>query len=308
MTRRILIRGGNVVTAVDRWTGDILIEEGRIVTLGAALSAEAEVHDAAGLLVLPRGVDVHTHLDYDTGVARTADTFETGTRAAAFGGATTIVDFAFQPRQSPSVAAAFDDWPAGAATSCVDVGAHMILRSVTPTTLAETRDLIRHSGVTSIKLFMAYPDSPMVDDGAIFRAMRECGEEGGLVCLHAENGTVIQTLIEDALGAGRTEPRYHAVTRPSLMEGEAAHRTIAIAELSRVPVHIVHLSTREAVDEVTLARDRDLPVYAETCPHYLFLNESAYDTDDVVAGAKVVMTPPLRGLDHQRALARLAKR
>lgn len=178
MTRRVLIRGGDIVTSVDRWTGDILIEEDRIVALGAALSGEAEVHDAAGLLVLPGGVDVHTHLDYDTGSARTADTFEPGTRAAAFGGTTTIVDFAFQPRQSPSVAAAFDDWLARAATACVDVGAHMILTSVTPTTLAETRDLIRHSGVTRIKLFMAYPDSLMVDDGAIFRAMRQCAKRG----------------------------------------------------------------------------------------------------------------------------------
>ncbi len=304
MTRRVLIRGGDVVTAVDRWTGDILIEGGRIVALGASLTAEAEVHDAAGLLVLPGGVDVHTHLDYDTGTARTADTFETGTRAAAFGGTTTIVDFAFQPRRSPSVAAAFDDWQERAATACVDVGAHMILTTVTPTTLAETRNLIRHSGVTSIKLFMAYPDSLMVDDGAIFRAMRQCGEDGGLVCLHAETGTVIQTLIEEALAAGHTGARYHAATRPSLMEGEAVHRAIAIAELSGTPVYLVHLSTREAVAEVTLARDRGLPVYAETCPHYLFLDESAYDTDDFVAGAKVVMTPPLRGLDHQRALWR----
>jgi dihydropyrimidinase len=304
MTKRVLIQGGEVITAIDRWIGDILIENGRIVALGAALAVDAEVHDAAGLLVLPGGVDVHTHLDYDTGTARTADTFETGTRAAAFGGTTTVVDFAFQPRGLPSVAAAFDDWQARASTACVDVGAHMILTTVTAATLAETRSLIRHAGVTSIKLFMAYPDSLMVDDGAIFRAMRQCGEDGGLVCLHAENGSVIQTMIEEALAAGRTGPRNHAATRPTLMEGEAVHRAIAIAELSGTPVYLVHLSSREAVHEVTMARDRGLPVYAETCPHYLFLDESAYDTDDFRTGAKVVMTPPLRGLEHQDALWR----
>ena len=304
MTKRILIRGGQVTTAVDRWTGDILIEDGRIVALGAALSADADIHDAAGLLVLPGGVDVHTHIDYDTGSARTADTFETATRAAAFGGTTTVVDFAFQPRQAPSVAAALDDWIKRAGSACVDVGAHMMLTTVTPATLAETRDLVRNGGVTSVKLFMAYPDTLMVDDGALWRVMRQVGEDGGLVCLHAENGALIQALIEEALAAGRTAPRYHASTRPSLTEGEAVHRAVVISELSGAPIYLVHLSTREGVEEVTHARDRGLPVYAETCPHYLFLDESAYDTDDFQAGAKVVFTPPLRGLDHQRALWR----
>ena len=304
MTRRVLIRGGEVTTAVDRWTGDILIEDGRIIALGEALNADAETHDAAGLLVLPGGVDVHTHIDYDTGTARTADSFETATRAAAFGGTTTVVDFAFQPRQSPSVAAALDDWLARAATACIDVGAHMTLTTVNEATLAETRDLVRHGGVTSVKLFMAYPDTLMVDDGAIYRVMRRLGEDGGLVCFHAENGAIIQALVEAALAAGRTGPRYHASTRPSLTEGEAMHRAIVMAELSDAPVYLVHLSTREGLAEVAEARDRGLPVYAETCPHYLFLDELAYDTDDFEAGAKVIMTPPLRGRDHQKALWR----
>ena len=302
--KRILIRGGEVTTAVDRWTGDILIEDGKIAALGAALSADAEIHEAAGLLVLPGGVDVHTHIDYDTGSARTADTFETATRAAAFGGTTTVVDFAFQPRNAPSVAAALDDWLGRAATACVDVGAHMILTSVTPATLAETRELVRHRGVTSVKLFMAYPDTLMVDDGALWRVMRQVGEDGGLVCLHAENGPLIQALVEEALAAGHVAPRWHAATRPSLTEGEAVHRAVVISELSGAPIYLVHLSTLEGVEEVTRARDRDLPVYAETCPHYLFLDELAYDTDDFQAGAKVVFTPPLRGLEHQRALWR----
>ena len=304
MTRRILIRGGEVTTAVDRWTGDILIEDGRIAALGAALAADAEVHEAAGLLVMPGGVDVHTHIDYDTGSARTADTFETATRAAAFGGTTTVVDFAFQPRQAPSVAAAFDDWLERAASACVDVGAHMILTTVTPASVAETRELVRRGGVTSVKLFMAYPDTLMVDDGAFWRVMRQVGEDGGLVCLHAENGPLIQALVEEALAAGNTAPRHHASTRPSLTEGEAVHRAVVISELAQAPIYLVHLSTREGVEEVTAARDRALPVYAETCPHYLFLDESAYDTDDFQAGAKVVFTPPLRGLEHQRALWR----
>ncbi|RBP08692.1 dihydropyrimidinase [Roseiarcus fermentans] len=302
--KRVLIRGGEVTTAVDRWRGDILIEDGRIAALGAALSADAEIHEAAGLLVLPGGVDVHTHIDYDTGSARTADTFETATRAAAFGGTTTIVDYAFQPRDVPSVAAAFDDWLGRAATACVDVGAHMILTAVTPATLAETRRLVRHGGVTSVKLFMAYPDTLMVDDGALWRVMRQVGDDGGLVCLHAENGPLIQALVEEALAAGHTAPRWHAATRPSCAEGEAVDRAVAVSELAGAPVYLVHLSTREGVEAVARARDRNLPVWAETCPHYLFLDESAYDTDDVEAAAKVVFTPPLRGLEHQRALWR----
>ena len=302
--KRILIRGGEVTTAVDRWTGDILIENGKIAALGAALSADAEIHEAAGLLVLPGGVDVHTHIDYDTGSARTADTFETATRAAAFGGTTTVVDFAFQPRNAPSVAAALDDWLGRAATACVDVGAHMILTFVTPATIAETRELVRHGGVTSVKLFMAYPDTLMVDDGSLWRVMRQVGEDGGLVCLHAENGPLIQALVEEALAAGHAAPRWHAATRPSLTEGEAVHRAVVISELSGAPIYLVHLSTLEGVEEVMRARDRNLPVYAETCPHYLFLDKSAYDTDDFQAGAKVVFTPPLRGLEHQRALWR----
>ena len=302
--KRILIRGGEVTTAVDRWTGDILIENGKIAALGAALSADAEIHEAAGLLVLPGGVDVHTHIDYDTGSARTADTFETATRAAAFGGTTTVVDFAFQPRNAPSVAAALDDWLGRAATACVDVGAHTILTFVTPATIAETRELVRHGGVTSVKLFMAYPDTLMVDDGSLWRVMRQVGEDGGLVCLHAENGPLIQALVEEALAAGHVAPRWHAATRPSLTEGEAVHRAVVISELSGAPIYLVHLSTLEGVEEVMRARDRNLPAYAETCPHYLFLDELAYDTDDFQAGAKVVFTPPLRGLEHQRALWR----
>ena len=304
MSHRILIRGAEVVTATDRWTGDILIEDDRIVALGAALAVDAEVHEAAGLLALPGGVDVHTHIDYETGSARTADTFETATRAAAFGGTTSIVDFAFQPRSNPSVAAAMDDWLARATSACVDVGAHMTLTAATPAALAETRELVRHGGVTSVKLFMAYPDTLMVDDGAICRVMRQLSGDGGLACFHAENGALIQALVEEALAAGHTAPRYHASTRPSLTEGEAMHRAIAISELADAPIYLVHVSTREGAAEIAAARDRALPVYAETCPHYLFLNESAYDTDDVDGGAKVVMTPPLRGLEHQKALWR----
>ena len=204
MSHRILIRGADVVTAADRWIGDILIEDGRVAALGAALEVDAEVHEAAGLLALPGGVDVHTHIDYETGSARTADTFETATRAAAFGGTTSIVDFAFQPRSNPSVAAAMDDWLARAASACVDVGAHMTLTAATPAALAETRELVRHGGVTSVKLFMAYPDTLMVDDGAICRVMRQLSGDGGLACFHAENGAVIQALVEEALEARPT--------------------------------------------------------------------------------------------------------
>lgn len=299
-----LIKNGRIVTAVDDYTADILLRDGRIHTIGQdiAVGDDVEVHDASGLLVLPGGVDVHTHLDWEFGVARTVDTFATGTQAAAFGGTTTLIDFCNQTR-GESPLRGLEDWHERAATACIDVGAHMIMLDVNDQALEDMKTLIHHEGVSTFKLFMAYPGVLGVDDGAIFKCMRLAGENGGMICMHAENGPVIQVLVEEAVAAGNTAPKYHSLTRPTLMEGEATHRAIKISELAETPLYIVHLSASEALDAVTEARDHGIPVHAETCPHYLFLTDEEYDRPEF-EGAKFVMTPPLRTAKHQHALWR----
>ncbi|MEM1436557.1 MAG: dihydropyrimidinase [Pseudomonadota bacterium] len=301
---RTLIRGGRVVTAVDDYIGDILIEDGRIEAIGRRLEAgDAAVHDAAGLLVLPGGIDAHVHMETPMGDLRTVDSFESGTVSAAFGGTTTIIDFAQQfMGESPRLALE-RRLAAAEPQCCIDYAFHVILTDANRDALAELPSIIADEGVSSFKLYMAYPGVLMVDDADIYRTMCAVGEHGGMVNLHAENGAVIQALIDEALEGGRTSPKHHALTRPSIMEGEATHRVIRIAELVDIPVYIVHLSAKEALDAVVEARDRGLHVFAETCPHYLFLDETMYDAPGFEA-AKFVMTPPLRNHDCQQALWR----
>ena len=302
---KVLIKGGRIITAVDDYVGDVLLENGRIEAIGRSLAVDdAEVHDASGLLLMPGGVDVHVHMETPMGNdIETCDTFETGTQSAAFGGTTTIVDFAQQFHgESPKLA--LDRRLESAESQCsVDYSFHSILTDVTPEVLAELPDMVNREGVSSFKLYMAYPGVLMVDDAAIYRTMRTVGDHGGMVNLHAENGIVIQALIDEALEAGNTSPKYHQLTRPQLMEGEATHRVIRIAELAEVPVYIVHLSAREAMEAVVEARDRGIHAFAETCPHYLFLDKSEYEAPGFDA-AKFVMTPPLRDHECQSALWR----
>jgi dihydropyrimidinase len=300
-----VIRHGRIVTAVDDYVADVLFDDGRIVAIGEALEVGPDVTevDARGLVVLPGGVDCHTHMENTFGESTTCDTFESGTRSAAFGGTTTIVDFAFQ-RKDVSVLEAIRAAQAKAeATASIDYGFHVITTHVDHGTLADMQHAIRHEGVTSFKMFMAYPNSVMVDDAAIFRAMRLVGQHGGMICLHAENGTVIDHLIHEALEQGHTAPKYHALTRPALMEGEATHRGIKLAELAQAPVYFVHLSAKEALEQVVEARAAGIPVFAETCPHYLFFDDSAYDSAEWEV-ARYVMSPPLRSKDAQQALWR----
>jgi dihydropyrimidinase len=298
---RTIVRNGRIVTAVDDYQADILIEDGRIKAIGhdLAIGADATAVDASGLLVLPGGVDVHTHLDWEFGASHTADTFGTGTMAAAFGGTTTIVDFANQPRNG-SPLAGFDNWLSRSRSACIDVGAHMIMLDVDDAALSDMKTLIRE-GVTSFKMFTAYPGVLMVDDGQLFRAMRVAGANGAMTCVHCENGPVIQVLIEEALAQGHTGPKYHMLTRPTVMEAEATHRAIRIAELAEAPVYCVHMSASEALESLAEARDRGIPAHGETCPHYLFLTLEEYDRPDFDA-ARFVMTPPLRTHAHQNAL------
>ena len=265
---KVLIKGGRIVTAVDDYVADILVDKGRIEAIAREIPAEGvETYDATGLMVFPGGVDVHVHMETPMGNdIYTCDTFESGTKSAAFGGTTTIIDFA-QQFHGDSPKAALDRRLAAAAPQCsIDYGFHVILTDVNPGSLAELPDLINQDGVSSFKLYMAYPGVLMVDDAAIYRTMRAVGDYGGMAILHAENGVVIQALIEEALEQGNTSPKYHRLTRPQLMEGEAAHRVIRIAELAEVPSYIVHLSAKEALDAVVEARDRGIHAFAETCP------------------------------------------
>ncbi len=303
---RTLIKNGHIVTAVDSYVADLLIDGETIALIGkdlASLVGEVDkTIDATGKLVIPGGIDPHTHMDLPFGGTSSSDDFETGTRAAAFGGTTTIIDFAVQYK-GQSLNEALDVWFGKAeGKAATDYGFHLICTDLPDERLPELKGLI-DQGVTSFKLFMAYPGVFLVDDGTIFKAMTAAGEHGGLICMHAENGVVIDVLIKRALAAGHTAPKYHALTRPTKAEAEGVHRAIAIAEMAQAPVYIVHLSCYDALKEVQNARDLGLPAYAETCPQYLLLDYSLYEKPDF-EGAKYVMTPPLRGIENQEQLWR----
>jgi dihydropyrimidinase len=300
---RTLIQHGTVVTATDQYRGDVLVEGEKITLIGTALDMQADkVIDASGKYVLPGGIDVHTHLDMPFGGATSADDFESGTRAAAFGGTTSIVDFAIQYR-GQTLHEAWEAWIKKAdGKAVVDYGFHMIITELNDQVETEMDALVRQ-GITSFKLFMAYPGVFMLDDASIFKALLRTGKNGGTICMHAENGGVIDVLVQRALAEGKTAPKYHALTRPARAEGEATHRAIALAEIADVPIYIVHLSAAEALDMVTEARDRGLPAFAETCPQYLFLSYDNYEEPDF-GGSKYVMSPPLRDKAKQDQLWR----
>jgi dihydropyrimidinase len=297
-----LVKNAHVITAGDRYDADIFINEGTIALIGQGLSLPADtVIDASGKLVMPGGVDVHTHLDMPFGDIRTTDDFETGTIAAAHGGTTTVIDFATQTR-GEGLLSALETWKRQAeGKAVVDYGFHMAICDLTLSATDEMGRMARREGVTSFKLFMAYPERLMVDDGAIFRALCQARESGGLVCLHAENGSVIEAMVCRARKAGHTAPRHHASTRPARAEAEAVGRAIALAEMAEAPVYIVHLSCAAALEEVRRARQRGLPVLAETCPQYLFLSRDEYERPGF-EGARFVMSPPLREPSDQEAL------
>src|SRR5215470_12656889 len=290
---KTLIKNGRIVTAVDDYNADILVEDERVSVIGARLDMTADrVLDASGKLVIPGGIDPHTHMELPFGGTFASDDFRTGTIAAAFGGTTTIIDFAVQ-YHGESLIQAVDNWHKKAeGKTAIDYAFHLITTELPDERVPEMRQLIKE-GVMSFKLFMAYPGVFLVDDATIFRAMRTAGHSGGLICMHAENGIVINEIIRHALAEGKTAPKYHALTRPTKAEAEGVHRAIAIAEIADAPVYIVHLSCEDALQEVRRARDLGLPTYAETCPQYLFLDYSLYEQDGF-EGAKYVMTPPLR--------------
>ncbi|MFG3215703.1 dihydropyrimidinase [Streptomyces tendae] len=308
MSSRTVVRGGLVVTASDEIHADVLIEDGRVAALAATGTPAAEaftadrVIDASGKYVIPGGVDGHTHMEMPFGGTYAADTFETGTRAAAWGGTTTIVDFAIQS-VGRSLRSGLDAWHAKAEGNCaIDYAFHMIVSDVNEKTLKEM-DLLVEEGVTSFKQFMAYPGVFYSDDGQILRAMQRAAENGGLIMMHAENGIAIDVLVEQALARGETDPRFHGEVRKALLEAEATHRAIRLAQVAGAPLYVVHVSATEAVAELTRARDEGLPVFGETCPQYLFLSTDNLAEPDF-EGAKYVCSTPLRPKEHQAALWR----
>jgi dihydropyrimidinase len=298
---RTVVRGGTVVTSSNMFEADILISGETIEAVGSVPDVQADkVVNAVGKLVFPGGVDPHTHLDAPLKGTVTADDFYSGTVAAAIGGTTTIIDFPVQEKgQDPRES--HQQWYGRAeGKAVVDWGLHQVITDLPDAFFPALDELIRE-GSPSFKMFMAYPGARMVDDGVIFKAMRRTAENGGFVLMHCENGLVIDILEREAIAAGKVDPLYNAVTRPPVTESEATARAIALAELAEVSVYIVHLSAAPALDAVAAARDRGLPVFAETCPHYLLLTEEKLGEPDF-AGSKYVMCPPLRTPAHQERL------
>ena len=298
----LLIQNGTVVTAEKTFAASVLIEGTTIKAVRAGIDPKGHtVVDASGLLILPGGIDAHTHLDMPFGGTTSADDFETGTRAAAIGGTTTIVDFAIQPKGTKMRAALDTWWKKAEGKACIDYGLHMVVTDLGTSGLEDMDDMVRE-GVASFKLFMAYPNVLMVDDATIFKALQQTAKNGALICMHAENGSVIDVIVQQALADGKTAPIYHALTRPTVAEAEAVQRAIAMAEIAGAPVYIVHLSSEDALNQVREARDRGLPAFAETCPQYLLLSLEETMNHNSFEDAKWVLTPPLREKKNQPKL------
>ena len=290
---KTIITGGTVVSSEGEYRADVLVEDGRITAVGLGLGGEgAEVVDASGAYVLPGGIDVHTHFQMPFGGTVACETFETGTKAAAVGGTTMIVDFAMQQVGSPLMKA-YTDWRAMAdGNVAVDYSLHVAITDLSAGQLDEIPRLVEE-GVSSLKLFMAYKGSIMVDDATLLQALRKGKEAGALVCVHAENGDVIDMLVSEHLAAGKTAPRYHYITRPESAEAEATRRAIILAGVVDAPIYVVHVSCNAALDEIRQARDRGQQAYGETCAQYLALSTDNFEVPGF-EGAKFICSPPLR--------------
>jgi dihydropyrimidinase len=308
------IHGGTVVSPVSAQPMDVLIDGEKVVallapgdtSLGADLAASADtVIDATGKYVVPGGIDCHTHMELPFGGTFASDTFETGTRAAAFGGTTTIIDFAVQ-RTGERVQDGLAAWHAKAQGQCaIDYGFHQIIGGVDDDSLKAMDELV-DEGITSFKLFMAYPGVFYSDDGQILRAMQTAANNGAMVMMHAENGIAIDVLVSQALARGETSPRYHGLTRPWETEEEATHRAIMLARLTGAPLYVVHMSAKQAVRTLAEARGEGWNVFGETCPQYLYLSLEEQLSAPGFEGAKWVCSTPLRSREegHQDELWR----
>jgi dihydropyrimidinase len=299
----ILVKGGTVLSSTGSVAADVVVDGERITAVVAPDSWPGNadtVIDATGKYVLPGGIDGHTHMEMPFGGTFSADTFETGTTAAAWGGTTTIVDFAVQPKGG-SLLSTLDKWHEKADGNCaIDYGFHMIVSDVNDGTLKEM-DACIDAGVNTFKMFMAYPGVFYSTDGEILLAMQRARANGGTIMMHAENGIAIDQLVAQAIAAGRTDPVQHGLTRPPELEGEATHRAIQLAKVTGAPLYIVHLSAAQALAAVAEARNTGQNVFAETCPQYLFLSIEDLARPDF-EGAKFVASPPLREKSHQGAL------
>jgi dihydropyrimidinase len=302
-----VIKGGTVVTAADTYQAEILIRNGKVAAIGNDLDYHgAEVIDASGCYIFPGGVDPHTHLDMPFGGTTTADDFETGTKAAAFGGTTSIVDFCLTAKGKP-LKSSIETWHAKAnGKASIDYGFHLMISEMNQEVLEELPRVIEDEGITSLKIFMAYKDVFQVDDQTFFMTLQKAKELGALVMVHAENGDVIDLLTRRALEEGHTEPVYHAYTRPPEAEGEATGRAIALTALADAQLYVVHVTCAAAVERIAEARERGVNVWGETCPQYLVLDQSIMDQPDF-EGAKYVWSPPLREKWNQDVLWRALK-
>ena len=300
----VLIKGGRVITAADDYVGDVFVENERISLIGESLEGSVEadrVIDASGKYVLPGGIDPHTHLDMPFGGTVTVDDVESGQTAAAFGGTTCHVDFVIQP-QGETFATALDIWREKAnGKQVIDMGYHMAITDLDDGGTLDELAGLPEQGVTSYKLFMAYKGALMVDDETLFRSMQVAADSGALVMVHAENGDAIDVLVKEALAAGHTEPKYHALTRPPETEGEATNRAIQLARVAGAPLYVVHVSCKEAVEPIALAREKGWDIHGETCTQYFFVDYTFLERPNF-EGAKYVYTPPPRDKANQDVL------
>ena len=298
----VLIKGGRVVTAADDYLADVFVEGERITLIGESLDIAADrVIDAGGKYVLPGCVDPHTHLDMPFGGTVTIDDVESGQTSAAFGGTTCHVDFCIQGK-GQTFADALAGWRAKAeGKQVIDMGYHMAVTDLKEGGTLEDLAALPDEGVTSYKLFMAYKGALQVDDETLFKTMEVAADTGALVMVHAENGDAIDVLVKAALAAGRTEPHWHALTRPPELEGEATNRAIQLARIAGCPLYVVHVSCKESVEPIALAREKGWDVWGETCTQYFFVDYSFLERPDF-EGGKYVYTPPPRDIANQEVL------
>jgi dihydropyrimidinase len=299
----VLIKGGRIVTAADDYVGDVYAENGTVALIGESIDVTADrVIDASGKLVMPGAIDPHTHLEMAFGGTVTCDDFTSGTVSAAFGGTTTLVDFCMQAPGStfPEALANYHE-KIERAKPVIDVGFHIGVTDLHTGGTLEDLARLPDEGVTSYKLFMAYKGAIMVDDETLFKTMQVAAETGALVMVHAENGDAIDVLVKKALAEGKTEPVWHARTRPPITEGEATNRAVQLARVAGAPLYVVHVSCQEAIEPIARARAADWDAWGETCTQYLFIDETALEQPGF-EGAKYVYTPPPRPKENQERL------
>ncbi|MDM5199414.1 dihydropyrimidinase [Fictibacillus enclensis] len=297
-----IIKNGTIVTASDTYVADVLVEDGKVAAIGRDLPSDGlEVIDAEGCYLFPGGVDPHTHLEMPFGGTVSRDDFETGTIAAAFGGTTTVIDFCLTDKGVP-LKNSIETWHKKSKDKAViDYSFHLMIGEINEEVLQEIPQVIEEEGITSFKVFMAYKNVLQADDETLYKTLVMAKEQGALVMVHAENGDVIDFLTKKALDEGKTDPIYHALTRPPELEGEATGRACLMAGLADSQLYVVHVTCREAVEKIAEARSKGYNVYGETCPQYLVLDQSDMERPNF-EGAKYVWSPPLREKQHQEHL------